>query len=82
MKLGAGGTLRGSWRDDAFYRSLRGLDRAGLMWEWLRRDRDYIAWYAAASAATRATGTPACWGLHFRGRSRSPGPSGQGDLEC
>jgi hypothetical protein len=59
------------WRDPHPYEKLRGIDRAGLMWEWLRRDADYIDWYAKASTATRETGTPACWGLHF---CREPGP--------
>ncbi|WP_427916147.1 transcriptional regulator domain-containing protein [Sphingomonas oligophenolica] len=40
------------------------------MWEWLRRDPDYVAWYVRASQATRGPGpvepSPA-WGLHFRG---------------
>jgi hypothetical protein len=44
------------------------------MWEWLRRDPDYIAWHAGASATTRACGTPSRWGLHFRRRPRCPGP--------
>lgn len=62
------------WRDGARYARLHGIDRAGLMWEWLRRDPDYIAWYTQASRATRgAAGSdrsplpdPAKWGLHFR----------------
>lgn len=52
------------WRDPVHYRYLRGADRAGLMWEWLRRDPDYIAWFTSASGATR--GCPETWGLHFR----------------
>ncbi|WP_409372108.1 transcriptional regulator domain-containing protein [Sphingobium chlorophenolicum] len=36
------------------------------MWEWLRRDPDYIAWYATASHATRGSGLARQWGLHFR----------------
>ena len=48
------------------------------MWEWLRRDPGYIAWYVRASAATRGSGgaasiEPVQWGLHFR---RESGPSG------
>ncbi len=35
------------------YAHLRDSDRAGVMWEWLRRDEAYAAWYARASAATR-----------------------------
>lgn len=53
------------WRDPHPYEKLCNIDRAGLMWEWLRRDADYVDWYAQASTATRATGTPAWWGLHF-----------------
>ncbi|MGH6616432.1 transcriptional regulator domain-containing protein [Sphingomonas sp.] len=59
-----------NWRDAARYRSLAGIDRAGLMWEWLRRDPDYIAWYARASDVTRGVGAmppdALSWGLHFR----------------
>ncbi|QDX25164.1 hypothetical protein FPZ54_03400 [Sphingomonas suaedae] len=63
----------GDWRDCRRYRRLLGIDRAGLMWEWLRRDPDYIAWYARASAVTRGSGDDgncdaATWGLHFRRR--------------
>ncbi|WP_406693891.1 transcriptional regulator domain-containing protein [Sphingomonas cannabina] len=40
------------------------------MWEWLRRDPDYIAWHARASVATRGVSgigpDPSRWGLHFR----------------
>ncbi|WP_439645602.1 transcriptional regulator domain-containing protein [Sphingomonas parapaucimobilis] len=40
------------------------------MWEWLRRDPAYVAWYTRASTATRGAKLPAGalqrWGLHFR----------------
>lgn len=57
------------WRDAEPYRRLHGIDRAGLMWEWLRRDAGYVAWYASATAVTRGAGVPADasrWGVHFR----------------
>lgn len=55
------------WRDDHLYARLYGIDRAGLMWEWLRRDPGYVAWYARASLATRGTASdPTQWGIHFR----------------
>ena len=38
--------------DRAAYLYLSELDRAGLMWEWLRRDPAYIGWYVRASRAT------------------------------
>lgn len=67
-----------NWRDDAWYQRLRDIDRAGLMWEWNRRDPSYVAWHTRASRATR--GAPAVapleWGLHFRRR-----PS-QGSAAC
>lgn len=66
MKVGPDPGPKPDWRDASFYRTLSGIDRAGLMWEWLRRDREYIAWYAEASAVTRASAAPALWGLHFR----------------
>jgi hypothetical protein len=42
------------------------------MWEWLRRDPGYVAWYTRASTATRGATSDesaARWGLHFRGGS-------------
>ncbi|WP_443020080.1 transcriptional regulator domain-containing protein [Sphingobium sp. Cam5-1] len=59
-------TLLRVWRESTAYARLRGIDRAGLMWEWLRRDPDYIAWYAQASSITRGSADPRVWGLHFR----------------
>lgn len=55
------------WREAARYRALHGIDRAGLMWEWLRRDEGYVSWFAQAGAA-RGAGlrTIESWGLHFR----------------
>lgn len=53
------------WGDDETYVRLTRVDRAGLMWEWLRRDSSYIAWYARASVATRGNDALR-WGLHFR----------------
>ncbi|MGL4287400.1 MAG: transcriptional regulator domain-containing protein [Phreatobacter sp.] len=70
------------WRDPARYGALRGIDRAGLMWEWLRRDPGYVGWYTRASAATRGSGDARLWGLHFRGASRPPGPGGAAHLAC
>uniref|UniRef100_UPI0035CA7E30 transcriptional regulator domain-containing protein n=1 Tax=uncultured Sphingomonas sp. TaxID=158754 RepID=UPI0035CA7E30 len=57
------------WRDPRGYDRLAGIDRAGVMWEWLRRDPDYIAWHVRASAATRGRDPRATadrWGLYFR----------------
>ncbi|WP_419956715.1 transcriptional regulator domain-containing protein [Novosphingobium rhizovicinum] len=37
------------------------------MWEWLRRDPEYGAWFVRASAATGGqTRAASEWGLHFR----------------
>lgn len=48
------------------YAYLRDSDRAGLMWEWLRRDASYVAWYARASTVTRgAIPVPSRWHLLF-----------------
>lgn len=59
------------WRDPRPYQRLARADRAALMWEWVRRDPGYVAWYAKASAVTRgAMPAPLDWGLHFR---RGPG---------
>ncbi len=77
------------WRDSRTYARLRGVDRAGLMWEWLRRDPGYIAWYAQASAVTRgsaglnpAVEDPHLWGVHFRRKSGGRGPGRPDHLAC
>ena len=59
-------TLLQAWRESTAYARLRGIDRAGIMWEWLRRDPDYIAWHARASSVTRGNPDSRAWGLHFR----------------
>jgi hypothetical protein len=82
--------MAGEWRDARFYARLRGIDRAGLMWEWLRRDPGYIAWYTRASTATRGTGTsglapgddPVLWGIHFRRAAGGRGPGCAAPLAC
>lgn len=50
MSRDARGHGLGPWRDAERYSRLRGIDRAGLMWEWLRRDPSHIAWYAGVAA--------------------------------
>ncbi len=73
------------WRDAAAYQALIGIDRAGLAWEWLRRDPAYRQ--AAGGRQTtievdRAGAFPilaqdavaAAWGLHFRERPEQPAP--------
>ncbi|WP_443189667.1 transcriptional regulator domain-containing protein [Novosphingobium sp. Rr 2-17] len=57
-----------NWRDTSPYDDLSGVDRAGLMWEWLRRDPAYVEWYACASGVTRSGSCGEVvrqWGLHF-----------------
>lgn len=66
VRRGDAGPAAEDWRDRAFYAGLRGIDRAGLMWEWLRRDPDYVAWHAQASRITGSAADPAYWGVHFR----------------
>jgi hypothetical protein len=66
--------MTADWQDPADYQRLRRIDRAGLMWEWLRRDPGYVTWHRQASSTTRgasaelmaARGNIADWGLHFR----------------
>lgn len=72
----------GDWRDAAAYDRLLGIDRAGIMWEWLRRDQGYIAWHARASMVTRGTAAPTQWGLHFRRGPVSPCHGGAAYLAC
>jgi len=66
---------RPDWRSSAPYRALLGIDRAGLAWEWLRRDPGYIAcarnarsaFFACEPARTLTADAAAeQWGLHFR----------------
>jgi hypothetical protein len=70
--MGIGAVSRRDWHDAAAYRHLEAIDRAGLMWEWLRRDSGYIAWQAQASAVTGGLAPcqpdrdPLRWGVHFR----------------
>ena len=73
-----------AWRDPERYRRLAGIDRAGLMWEWLRRDPDYVAWFARASAVTlgAASSDPLPWGLHFRRGSDDRGARRAPHLAC
>jgi len=55
------------WRDAGAYERLSATDRAGLMWEWLRRDPGYVDWHVQASRATGGAIADALkWGLHFR----------------
>jgi hypothetical protein len=55
------------WRNGEAYARLAQTDRAGLMWEWLRRDTGYVDWHVQASRTTGGTpGEPLKWGLHFR----------------
>ena len=54
------------WRDAHAYDHFDHLDVSGLAWECLRRNDAYRADYAAIEAGG---GSPAKWGLRFRGRS-------------
>ena len=66
MTAGVADPATEDWRNPVGYAVLRRIDRAGLMWEWLRRDTGYIAWHAQASQITRGPADSAGWGLHFR----------------
>jgi len=69
-----------NWRNGDHYRYLKGVDRAGFAWEFLRRNADYCALAAARPApASERRGAielltfarPALkWGLLFRRRPR------------
>jgi hypothetical protein len=48
------------WRDGELYASLRHCDRAGLAWEWLRRDPAYRADYARANDGAGIANDGAC----------------------
>ena len=65
------------WLDPRPYEALNGIDRAGLMWEWLRRDPAYCAasgqmdrTISEVRNGFRVIQAPddhfaASWGLHF-----------------
>jgi hypothetical protein len=57
-----------AWQEPEAYRSLAKIDRAGMMWEWLRRDPGYVEWHGVASKLTSGAAIQAdqAWGLHFR----------------
>jgi hypothetical protein len=66
LKEGGSQPLGFDWQDHSPYGALGRIDRAGLMWEWLRRDPGYVEWYVSASQATRGSDSSHIWGLHFR----------------
>jgi len=82
---------RPNWRSGVPYCALEGIDRAGLAWEWLRRDPGYVAFWHGFEG-TSAPGTLVLplqadafarqWGLHFRGMSRPPGTCRAAALAC
>ena len=67
-----------NWLDPAPYSVLAGIDRAGLMWEWVRRDPEYrLSQHQAKPIVSQShsglkiiTLLPTVranqWGLHFR----------------
>lgn len=71
------------WRDEGDYRYLDATDRAGIAWEFLRRNADYRATaIAAPMPASECRGTVELlsgarsalgWGLLFRGKPEPPG---------
>lgn len=80
------------WRDPVAYRALKRLDRAGLAWEWLRRDPTYadlhdkhvIAGTAARCDRVVSALPPRLterWGLLFRRKSCVRGTLGAYPLE-
>lgn len=72
LAVSAAGDSNFDWRDNAAYRALHGIDRAGLAWEWLRRDPDYAAYSHQASAGApngsmlvQTEANALQWGLYF-----------------
>jgi len=67
---------RANWRYALEYEALAHIDRAGLMWERLRRDPGYIAWQAegkslSASLFERISRRPATGDPTFLGRGNT-----------
>lgn len=61
--------------DPELYLYLRDVDRAGLMWEFLRRDPNYIGWFVRASRITRGDPpVPKRWGLLLAENPALPAP--------
>jgi hypothetical protein len=81
------------WRTEADYRLLGGLDRAGLAWEWLRRDPAYVAATTTVGLHDKDPTDPVIvdaaepswsshWGIHFRGTVGSASAVGADSLAC
>lgn len=73
------------WRLSSTADALNQLDRAGLAWEFLRRNPGYRKDYRridhdAADADGTATAAGERWGLCFRLQPRSPGWACSGNL--
>ncbi|WP_221414700.1 transcriptional regulator domain-containing protein [Sphingobium lignivorans] len=91
MPAERGADHRPDWRSGAPYCALEGIDRAGLAWEWLRRDPGYVAsWHGFGGTSApgtqvfplQADASARPWGLHFRGMSRSSGARRTAALAC
>lgn len=65
----------GDWRNGSAYDYFDALDPEQLTFEFLRRNEDYAADYAAALANPSLEMPPALarWGLRFRGRFAASG---------
>lgn len=69
------------WLNEAAYQQLDGIDRAGIMWEWLRRDARYVNWHRRTVNPRLAQSSDATqWGLHFRRTSGRRGAERAADL--
>ncbi|WP_373278325.1 transcriptional regulator domain-containing protein [Sphingomonas pituitosa] len=87
--MGPAADLRPDWRDDAPYRALAGIDRAGLAWEWLRRDPSYAAMATRLGRLGDVGGQSLvpeadarAFGLCFCRGSRAVGARGAAALAC
>jgi hypothetical protein len=76
---------RADWRSSSAADNVNQLDRAGIAWEFLRRNPQYREDYrriprgaASTDPVAAAVGEP--WGLSFRLRPQPAGASRSGDL--
>ncbi|MFL0415730.1 transcriptional regulator domain-containing protein [Sphingomonas sp. 179-A 2A2 NHS] len=87
--MGRAPESRPDWRDSAPYRALIGIDRAGLAWEWLRRDPAYAALSArlrgadvSGDAHLQMEAGARAFGLCFRRRRCAACSSGAALMAC
>jgi hypothetical protein len=63
------------WRDAGAYADLLAVERAGLAWEWLRRNADYRQCWSEFGPDASGAGAAGPWGLHSLADPARPAPA-------